>query len=149
MPCRSLDTTMETASLTRTKHTPNRETVSPSTMDAPGMTRVPSDLLARSRDGFAGAHKGPSTRRPRAGRFQTDRMIARQSELDSRIGAITSHIVRRLADAAVEDMRARYDFGRVLLTLRSESRNPAGAGVLRLLANQLEVDPSALRRYAQ
>ena len=45
-------------------------------------------------------------------------MIARQSELDSRIGAITSHIVRRLADAAVEDMRARYDFGRVLLTLR-------------------------------
>ena len=76
-------------------------------------------------------------------------MIARQSELDSRIGAITSHIVRRLADAAVEDMRARYDFGRVLLTLRSESRNPAGAGVLRLLANQLEVDPSALRRYAQ
>jgi hypothetical protein len=76
-------------------------------------------------------------------------MVARRSELDSRIGAITSHIVRRLADAAVEDMRARYDFGRVLLTLRSENRSVAGAGVLRLLANQLEIDPSALRRYAQ
>jgi hypothetical protein len=75
-------------------------------------------------------------------------MIASQS-LDSRIGAITSHIARRLADAAVEDMRARYDFGRVLMTLRSGNRNPAGAGVLRLLAHQLEVDPSALRRYAQ
>jgi hypothetical protein len=75
--------------------------------------------------------------------------LGTQGELDSRVGAITSHIVRRLADAAVEDMRARYDLGRVLHTLRHQDRRASGTGVLRLLAHQLGVDPSALRRYAQ
>lgn len=78
-------------------------------------------------------------------------MMARQPEppLDPRVGAIANHIVQRLADAAVEDMRARYDFGRVLQTLRRSGRGASGAGALRRLADRLGVDPSALRRYAQ
>jgi hypothetical protein len=76
-------------------------------------------------------------------------MMARSSDLDPRVDVIASHISRRLADAAVEDMRARYDFGRVLHTLRNRGRGADGAGVLRLLADRLGVDPSALRRYAQ
>jgi hypothetical protein len=77
-------------------------------------------------------------------------MMVRQAcvPLDQRVSAITSHIVRRLADATVEDMRARYDFGRVLQTLRSRGRGAAGTGILRGIADRLRVDPSALRRYA-
>jgi len=76
-------------------------------------------------------------------------MNAANSGLDPRIEAIASHIGRRLADAAVEDMRARYDFGRVLHTLRNRGRGLEGAGALRVLAGRLAVDPSALRRFAQ
>lgn len=76
-------------------------------------------------------------------------MMAGEPALDSRVDAIAAHIVRRLADAAVDDMRARYDFGRVLQGLRTKGRRAAGAGVVRLLADRLGVDPSALRRYAQ
>jgi hypothetical protein len=69
--------------------------------------------------------------------------------LDPRIDAVTTHIVHRLAAAAVDDMRARYDFGRVLQSLR-RSREQAGAtGTMRLLSKRLGVDPSALRRYAR
>jgi hypothetical protein len=66
--------------------------------------------------------------------------------LDARVDAITTHIVQRLAAAAVEDMRARYDFGRVLLSVRQGKR---GSGTLTVLADRLGVDPSALRRYAR
>lgn len=65
------------------------------------------------------------------------------------MGAVASHIVRRLADAAIADMRARYDFGRVLHSLRTEGRGAGGAGAVRILAQRLGVDASALRRYAQ
>jgi len=72
--------------------------------------------------------------------------------LDPRIDAVTTHIVHRLASAAVDDMQARYDFGRVLQSLR-RNRPQAGttgsAGTLRLLSKRLGVDPSALRRYAR
>jgi hypothetical protein len=76
-------------------------------------------------------------------------MAPRPTELDPRVDAIASHIARRLADAAVEDMRARYDFGRVLHTARKQSRGAGEQGVLRVLARRLGVDASALRRYAQ
>jgi hypothetical protein len=71
------------------------------------------------------------------------------NEMDPRVGVIATHIVARLADAAIEDMRARYDFGRVLHMLRKSGRGASGAGALRRLAERLGVDPSALRRYAQ
>ena len=53
-------------------------------------------------------------------------MVARQADLDLRVGAVASHILRRLTDAAVEDMRARYDFGRVLHALRLKGRADRG-----------------------
>jgi hypothetical protein len=69
--------------------------------------------------------------------------------VDPRIDAITTHIVQRLATAAVDDMQARYDFGRVLQSLRRNRPQLGGTGTLRLLAKRLGVDPSALRRYAR
>ena len=66
--------------------------------------------------------------------------------LASRVTAITGHIVQRLAAAAVDDVEARYDLGKVLLTLRNES---AERSALRVLAESLGFDPSALRRYAR
>ncbi len=69
--------------------------------------------------------------------------------LDPRIDAVTTHIVQRLAEAAVDDMRARYDFGRVLHSLRQNRPLAGGIGTLRLLSKRLGVDPSALRRYAR
>ncbi|HEY1690875.1 MAG TPA: hypothetical protein VGG39_01860 [Polyangiaceae bacterium] len=69
--------------------------------------------------------------------------------LELRMGAIASHIVQRLADAAIDDMRARYDFGRILHELRSERRGAGQTGAVRILAERLGVDASALRRYAQ
>lgn len=60
--------------------------------------------------------------------------------------AITGHIVQRLAAAAVDDVHARYDLGKVLLTLRHESSQRSA---LRVLAQRLGFDPSALRRYAR
>jgi hypothetical protein len=69
--------------------------------------------------------------------------------LDPRIEAVTTHIVHRLAAAAVDDMRARYDFGRVLQSLRQNRSTAGGVGALRLLSRRLGVDPSALRRYAR
>jgi hypothetical protein len=69
--------------------------------------------------------------------------------LDPRIDAITTHIVHRLAAAAIDDMKARYDFGRVLQSLRSGRPQAGGTGTLRLLSRRLGVDPSALRRYAR
>ena len=69
--------------------------------------------------------------------------------LDPRIEAVTTHIVHRLAAAAVDDMRARYDFGRVLQSLRQHRSKAGGVGALRLLSKRLGVDPSALRRYAR
>jgi hypothetical protein len=70
-------------------------------------------------------------------------------ELDERLEVITSHIVRRLADAAVEDMRARYDFGKVLQTLKRGAKDGVTGTQIRVLAERLDVDPSALRRYAR
>ena len=70
------------------------------------------------------------------------------SSRDSGLTATASHIVHRLADAAVEDMRARYDLGRMLLTLREQRRRGGGTGTLLRLAEHMGVDPSALRRYA-
>src|SRR6516165_9153116 len=46
-------------------------------------------------------------------------------------------------------MRARYDFGRVLHSLRQHRSKAGGIGALRLLSKRLGVDPSALRRYAR
>jgi hypothetical protein len=69
--------------------------------------------------------------------------------VDERLEAITSHIVRRLADAAVDDMRARYDFGKVLQTLKRGTRQGVTGAQIRALAERLDVDASALRRYAR
>lgn len=68
---------------------------------------------------------------------------------EARVSAITSHIIRRLADAAVQDMRARYDFGRVLEMVRRSGRGEMGAGMLRRIADVLQTHTSALRRYAR
>jgi hypothetical protein len=77
-------------------------------------------------------------------------MLARapETQFDPRLSAIALHIVQRIADAAIEDMRARYDLGRILQTLRRAER-VGGAGPLRRLAERLGLDPSVLRRYAQ
>jgi hypothetical protein len=66
--------------------------------------------------------------------------------LESRVTAITWHIVQRLAAAAADDVEARYDLGKVLLALRNGA---AERSALRVLAEGLGFDPSALRRYAR
>jgi hypothetical protein len=76
-------------------------------------------------------------------------MTRRVEVLDARVAAITSHIVERLATAAVQDMQARYDFGKVLHSLRRGSAGSRTAGALRVLAERLGIDASALRRYAR
>jgi hypothetical protein len=75
--------------------------------------------------------------------------MAPETHFDPRLSAIALHIVQRIADAAIEDMRARYDLGRILHTLRRSERGGVGAGPLRRLAERLGLDPSVLRRYAQ
>jgi hypothetical protein len=65
------------------------------------------------------------------------------------VNAIALHVVVRLAAAAVDDMRARYDFGKVLYALRRGAKRDAGAATLRMLAKRLGVHASALRRYAR
>ena len=66
--------------------------------------------------------------------------------LESRVTAITGHIVQRLATAAVDDVLARYDLGKVLVSLRHDSPERSA---LRVLAEHMGFDPSALRRYAR
>src|SRR5260221_12212086 len=59
--------------------------------------------------------------------------------------AIASTTSRRLAAAADEDMRARYELG---LTLRAVRNGESGAEpVLDAVADALGVHPSLLRRY--
>ena len=67
-------------------------------------------------------------------------MNAANSGLDPRIEAIASHIGRRLADAAVEDMRARYDFG------RADPGAVIGRDVARTAASLRKLSPPAASR---
>lgn len=67
----------------------------------------------------------------------------RGAELDRRVHAIVEHVVQRLADAAVQDMQARYDLGGVVQHLRQRS-----GGVVQQFADFLGIDPTAVRRYA-
>jgi hypothetical protein len=71
---------------------------------------------------------------------------ARGADLDRRLHAIVEHVVQRLADAAVQDMQARYDLGGIVQHLRQ--RSPFGGGTVQQFADLLGVDPTAVRRYA-
>ncbi len=64
-----------------------------------------------------------------------------------RVKAITSHIVDRLAAAAVADMQARYDFGQVLHSVQVGDPGENWLSALRAVSERLGVDESALRRY--
>jgi hypothetical protein len=69
--------------------------------------------------------------------------------LDARLAALTAHSVQRRAEAAVADLRARYDYGHVLHTARYASKNIYGHKVVDALAATLGTDASALRRQAR
>jgi hypothetical protein len=69
----------------------------------------------------------------------------RRAALDPRLSTIVGHVVQRLAAAAEEDLQARYDLGEVVLSLRGVGSRSA----IRLLAEHLGSDASALRRYAR
>ncbi|HLK40129.1 MAG TPA: hypothetical protein VKU41_25410 [Polyangiaceae bacterium] len=62
------------------------------------------------------------------------------------VRAVVAHIMARVAEASVDDLRARYDLGRVVHHLRYD---PSQAGVLTRLAHDLGMHPSALHRYAR
>src|SRR5579872_1327092 len=62
------------------------------------------------------------------------------------VRAVAAHIAVRIADAAVDDLRARYDLGQLVHYLRyGRSQPPA----LDALARSLGMHPSALRRYGR
>jgi hypothetical protein len=69
--------------------------------------------------------------------------------LDPGVLSVSTRIVRRLAEAAVEELRARYDFGAVVHTLRYGDADSCRAETIRDLADWIGADPSALRRWAR
>lgn len=62
-----------------------------------------------------------------------------------RLRQLTEPFVERIASAAADDMRARYDFGTALAALRDATHV---AWFIDEVAHMLDVDPSALRRMA-
>jgi hypothetical protein len=70
----------------------------------------------------------------------------KEERLTRRLHELVAPFLERIASAAVDDMRARYDFGGVLGALR-EVRG--AEGLVDMIARRLEVDASALRRYAR
>jgi hypothetical protein len=69
-----------------------------------------------------------------------------ETRMSRRLGELVAPFLERVAAASVDDMRARYDFGGVLGALR-EVRG--AEGLVDMIARRLEVDASALRRYAR
>jgi hypothetical protein len=70
-------------------------------------------------------------------------------DLDPRVAAIGAHFVSRLASAIVDDVRARYDFGHALHTVRYAPPAAYGPNAMRELASAVQIDASALRRNAR
>jgi hypothetical protein len=70
-----------------------------------------------------------------------------QSGLPPALGLVARHIVERLGEAAVMDMRIRYDAGHLAHIIRSDRHFPPRALVD--LSTVLHIDPSRLRRYAR
>jgi hypothetical protein len=62
---------------------------------------------------------------------------------------VVRHVVLRLADAAIEDIKARYDLGEVVCTLRRIMPRGAAAVEVKSIAKVMGVHASALRRYAR
>lgn len=70
----------------------------------------------------------------------------KNQRVNRRLHELVAPFLERVASATVDDMRARYDFGGVLGAIR-EVRG--AEGLVDLIAQRLEVDASALRRYAR
>jgi hypothetical protein len=68
-----------------------------------------------------------------------------ERRLNDRLMQLAEPFLERVASAAVDDLRARYDFGITLAALREATR---GSQLIDAVARTLEVDPSALRRIA-
>jgi hypothetical protein len=67
-----------------------------------------------------------------------------------RLFSVTNHVVRRIADARIQEMFAWYDLGCALHCARyAEVDDLNFASAVALLSEALEVHPSALRRYAR
>jgi hypothetical protein len=88
---------------------------------------------------------GPTTTRGDGGA----RSLDADPLLGARVHAVAQHLVSRLADAAVEDMRARYDLGDAFCILRRLVPRVVSAPILNSVARWMRVHPSALRRYAR
>jgi len=69
-------------------------------------------------------------------------------DLASSFATIVQEALRRIAGAAVDDVRARHELGVALHAVRY-CETADGARTLQHLANQLGVDVSALRRCAR
>jgi hypothetical protein len=69
--------------------------------------------------------------------------------LPSRVWATAAHVAERLTTAAVDDIWARYDLGRIVHQIRYDSSGDLTARTLANLARALGMHPSALRRYAR
>jgi len=73
----------------------------------------------------------------------------RGGELSPHLCVAAERIVNRIAQAAIEDMRARYEIGEVAHQIRYNSENRDTSALLRGLARLLNMDASRLRRYAR
>jgi hypothetical protein len=63
--------------------------------------------------------------------------------------AAVRRLLQRIADAAVEDARARYELGRLVHRLRRNSTVDVTTSLLARLGQSLGLKPDTLRRYAR
>ncbi|WP_394832266.1 hypothetical protein LVJ94_37695 [Pendulispora rubella] len=69
--------------------------------------------------------------------------------LGTPLEAVVLHFLERLADIATQEMRTRYDLGRIVSRIRHDPTGAFPTDALRRLAHAFDTHPSALRRSAR
>jgi hypothetical protein len=69
--------------------------------------------------------------------------------MPSRVSAVAEHIRERLAEAAVQDMWARYDLGRIVHQIRYDESGHFTARTVLNLAREFQLHLSRLSRYSR
>jgi AraC-like DNA-binding protein len=93
-----------------------------------------------------------SEEQPPGSTRQTDEPPSSRSarrQLPARLWAAAALVSERLTAAAIDDVWARYDLGRIVHQIRYDPSGDLTARTLTNLARALGMHPSALRRYAR
>lgn len=138
---------------------------SPNSEDQKALTAMLDTRTADTSLSDRGARSGPVGRKVRhtwrglRGQMSTAKNAPNSSRSDEppssrpgrgrmppQVWAVAAHIILRMGEAAVEDMRARYELGRLAHELRY---HPCDQGILVELARAHHLKPGTLRRYAR